>query len=714
MPCGGRRLSLKQQRELDAKMHQTLRSLMFSHYVREESTRRSTLLEAQRILSGDQRQNAVLKEEPTTGEEMDDECDLELEPRAEPMEAERSHLVVKNPHCSRSQVDMREPTPSVAVEDRLTYSNGGGLLKNTEIREDVDEYLDMRVQKDESLFDNELTAEQKLELSSGPSTVENHLIDHYPEVQLDVDTEVTMEELKTLSLDDVCIRMAYCAHAASSDGDFKHNTQWYMGMMKTCLEAIATHEYPRPHLPFEVERLLDIYCDKLREDWREEEERNLRKLERRNTSCTPSFDCVYPVSKEIMMNNKLLLTGITGDADLFFSLYFKGVHMKDEHQCYPDCICVSVSYRQANVMHFAAAHGNAEFIKKVLFPGKTLPDDSIIRDHYRTTIYGWVCSAIEGMGTQMYPFDVAVLYDYKDCAREILGYETCAKMLRERKFPMARVKCSLPFREYVESPLSVAVYHGNMDMVKMLQYWQLIKPQHFPQAFREAANAGDLVMLNELWEMSGRNVDLVTEQEAEMKGNCTPLHVAAAAGQLRAVQFLCHMGEALRTKPDAAGDLPLTYAIENGHMAIAEFLMKTFPHEVNHTVIRSAIACKRNRVAKILFHDMLDLKEVIDDIRPLKFAVDTENFHCAEYFLRQYMLEKKINESPWQNDVGEALDSVLRCRTLSPEMKTKFVIAFQLAGVKISMVKVLKTVSDRTVASLICNSLRNNSNQPKT
>ncbi|ETN76943.1 hypothetical protein NECAME_00468 [Necator americanus] len=295
--------------------------------------------------------------------------------------------------------------------------------------------------------------------------------------------------------------------------------------------------------------------------------------------------------------------------------------------------------------------------------------------------------------------------DYKDCAREILGYETCAKMLRERKFPMARVKCSLPFREYVESPLSVAVYHGNMDMVKMLQYWQLIKPQHFPQAFREAANAGMLLFLTRTLHLCVKFV-------------------------FPKVQFLCHMGEALRTKPDAAGDLPLTYAIENGHMAIAEFLMKTFPHEVNHTVIRSAIACKRNyefrglisaqidlcysRVAKILFHDMLDLKEVIDDIRPLKFAVDTENFHCAEYFLRQYMLEKKIIESPWQNDVGEALDSVLRCRTLSPEMKTKFVIAFQLAGVKISMVKVLKTVSDRTVASLICNSLRNTSNQPRT
>ncbi|RCN46234.1 hypothetical protein ANCCAN_07780, partial [Ancylostoma caninum] len=138
------------------------------------------------------------------------------------------------------------------------------------------QYLD----EDESLFENELTAEQKLQLSGDNAAVEDRVTDHYPEVALDVDTEVTLDGLKTLSLEDVCIRMAYCAHAATSGGDSKHSGSWYMGMMKTCLEAVATHEYARPHLPFEVERLLDEYCDSLNESFRAEEERNLRKLER--------------------------------------------------------------------------------------------------------------------------------------------------------------------------------------------------------------------------------------------------------------------------------------------------------------------------------------------------------------------------------------------------------------------------------------------------
>ncbi|KHJ96456.1 hypothetical protein OESDEN_03576, partial [Oesophagostomum dentatum] len=231
----------------------------------------------------------------------------------------------------------------------------------------------------------------------------------------------------------------------------------------------------------------------------------------------------------------------------------------------------------------------------------------------------------------------------------------------------------------------MAVYHGNMDMIKMLQAWQLIKPQHFPQAFREAANAGDVQMLTELFEMCGKNPNLMVEQNVGSdKFLQSPLHVAAAAGHLRAVQYLCLFGEAFRTLPDGAGDLPLTHAIENGHMAIVDYLMKTYPQEVRYPIIRSAIACKRNRVAKCMFDKMLDLKEVIDDVRPLKFAVDVENFHCAEYFLKSYMNTRKVDLPPWSFDVMEALDSVLRCKSLPPEKKAKFVVAFQLAGVKVT------------------------------
>ncbi|EYC46297.1 hypothetical protein Y032_0402g809 [Ancylostoma ceylanicum] len=728
MSFKGRR-SQKQQRELDAKMHQTLRSLMFPHYEREESARRSALLEAQRIVAGTHNQPAVIKEEQVVAEDedldLDLECDLELEPRVEPMEAQPlppppppppPPLQPEPPNVKRKEPrakPRRAATPLSSVEDRPARQDHAEPEPNGELLDGGDGYTNEYLDEDESLFENELTAEQKLQLSGDAPAFENRVTDHYPEITLDVDTEVTLEGLKTLSLEDVCVRMAYCAHAAASGGDSKHSGSWYLGMMKTCLEAVATHDYARPHVPFEVERLLDQYCDSLNEAFQAEEERNLRKLERRNIGFAANFECVYPASTEKMVSSKLLLTGVAGDTNAFFRLYFEGVHMKDDKSCYDDCICLSVSPRDPNVLHFAAAHGNAQFIKKVLFPDKALPDDPVVRDHYRNMMFAWACSAIDTISNQMYPFDVAVFYDYKDCAREFLGYETCAKMLRERKTEMTRARSSLPFREYIESPLSIAVYHGNMEMIRMLLYWQLIKPQHFPQAFREAANAGDIAMLGELWEMCGRDLNLVTEQNAESQGICTPLHVAAAAGQLRAVQFLCYLGEGLRTKPDAAGDLPLTYAIENGHMAVVDFLMKTFRTEVRHTVIRSAIACKRNRLAKQIFHDMLDLREVIDEVRPLKFAVDVENFHCAEYFLKQYMNEKKVTEWPWANDISEALEAVLRCRTLTPEQKTKFVVAFQLAGVKISMVNILKIVTDRPVAALICNSLRSSSNQPK-
>ncbi|KAL6738309.1 hypothetical protein Aduo_011870 [Ancylostoma duodenale] len=286
--------SKKQQRELDAKMHQTLRSLMFPHYEREESARRSALLEAQRILAGTQNQPAVLKSEPMSEEDdLDLECDLELEPRVEPMEAEplpppppsqpeTPPVKRKEPRTrSRRAVHAAAPSSS-AVEDRSARENHNEPEPNGELPGGGDEYTTEYLDEDESLFENELTAEQKLQLSGDTAAVEDRVTDHYPEVALDVDTEVTLDGLKTLSLEDVCIRMAYCAHAATSGGDSKHSGSWYMGMMKTCLEAVATHEYARPHLPFEVERLLDEYCDSLSESFRAEEERNLRKLERRD------------------------------------------------------------------------------------------------------------------------------------------------------------------------------------------------------------------------------------------------------------------------------------------------------------------------------------------------------------------------------------------------------------------------------------------------
>ncbi|CAJ0602378.1 unnamed protein product [Cylicocyclus nassatus] len=718
----GRRPTQKQQRELDAKMHETLRSLMFRQYERETSVRRSALLEAQRILAGKGDQLAVEpKKEPTSDDDLDLECDLELEqpvqiveeqpaPSSSRAPAPRPRKPESRPRARRTG-ELAEPGPAPARVTRSSAVHNEVPRLEVTAQDDVEleevSMVEPQDVSDEPLFDNQLTAEEKLRLSEG-GVVAGAL-----DIDIDVDTEVTLDQLKTLSLEEVCIRMAYCAHNALQGGDTRHSASWYKGLMKTCLEAVNTHEYPRPHLPFEVERIFDDYCHKIAEQKRAEDARNAVKLERRSIGCTTTlFECVYPVSTESMTSNKVLLTGVTGDAAAFFKLYLQNVHIRQGKQCYHDCICYSVSYRQPNVLHFAAAYGNAEFIKKVMFPEDALPHDQAIREHYKTMIEGWLLGAIEQGGTKMYPFDVAVFYNYKDCAREFLGSKDFAKALQDRKTEMTMPRSSLNYNEYIESPLSMAVYHGNSEMIKMLHNWQLIQPQHFPQAFREAANAGDVQMLTELYEMCRRNVTYIVEQDKERPMQ-TPLHVAAAAGHLRAVQYICTWGEFVRTKPDAVGDLPLTYAIENGHMAIADWLMHTYPNEINPTVIRSAVACKRNRLAKQIFDKLLHFDEIIDKIKPLNFAVEVENFHCAEYFLKQYMIAKKVNTAPWSEDVAQALHNVLQCRSLPADKKTKFVIAFQLAGVKISMVNIIKIVKDKSVAALICNSLRNSFNQPK-
>ncbi|VDO28026.1 unnamed protein product [Heligmosomoides polygyrus] len=119
-----------------------------------------------------------------------------------------------------------------------------------------------------------------------------------------------------------------------------------------------------------------------------------------------------------------------------------------------------------------------------------------------------------------------------------------------------------------ESPLSIAAYHGNVEMVDLLKKHELLLPHHFPQAFREAAGAGDLPMLRKLWTLCGENHACLHESESERcRRRCTPLHVAAAAGHLTCVQHLC-VDDYLRKTQDCVGDLPLNYAIENGHLVI--------------------------------------------------------------------------------------------------------------------------------------------------
>ncbi|KHJ96457.1 hypothetical protein OESDEN_03577 [Oesophagostomum dentatum] len=92
-----------------------------------------------------------------------------------------------------------------------------------------------------------------------------------------------------------------------------------------------------------------------------------------------------------------------------------------------------------------------DFIRKVLFPEDALPHNLAIRSHYKNMIDLWLRGAIDYTGQKLYPFDVAVFYNYKDCARELVGYEDYAKMLRERKTEMSLPRCSLFYREYIVS-----------------------------------------------------------------------------------------------------------------------------------------------------------------------------------------------------------------------------------------------------------------------
>ncbi|KAK6060470.1 ankyrin repeat protein [Cooperia oncophora] len=597
-----------------------------------------------------------------------------------------------------------------------------------------------------------------------------------------------------MSLDDVCTRMAYYIYASSTDGHFKHSHSWYRNMWHTCLSALSTHEYPRPNLPFDVERELDKLCDGVDEEFREEISRNSKKFdkvvglgavityfavdrvpngqrnEKHKKEGGARFECLYPVAAEDLKNNPLLLTGITANTGAFFKLVTENTRIIDDNSCYPNCICYSTSpTTRANVLHFAAAYGNAEFIKSVLYPEQDRFPNQQIREHYNGMISRWLRALIAPSCSRMSPFDMAVFYDDLKCAEALLT-RTTVNAARDRKSDMASPNSSLPFRPYTESQLSLAVYHGNTEIVQILMDTGLIKPHHYPQAFREAANAGDSHMLMRLWKMCGEDESYLLDHDQKPgKRMCSPLHLAAAAGHLRCVQFLCQ-SQPLRIQPDAVGDLPLIYALENGHMKpepairrdtqltgfrelpakllcrqystsvrkiqtnstafsllaltfqeIVHYLMEAFPAEVPPTAIKSAINCKRNKLARDLFHRIMERKDIIAECKPLTFAVEVGNFHMAEHILRQYAGNNKgsdyflqVSEEPWCSDVSDALRAVLCSGALNAEKKAKFVIAFQLAGFKVSMVNVVRMVNDKTLTATICNSLRHPANQPQS
>ncbi|KJH47974.1 hypothetical protein DICVIV_05950 [Dictyocaulus viviparus] len=144
-----------------------------------------------------------------------------------------------------------------------------------------------------------------------------------------------------------------------------------------------------------------------------EQQRNLKKFEKRsskNRALCSTFECVYPVDKQEILNNPVLLTGISGDTEMFFKMYLCASHSYEDQKCPSNCICFSATRSKANVLHFAAAYGNADFISTLLFPEESMLVDRSLSDHYKIMLERWLNSAISANGSFMFPFDVAVYY----------------------------------------------------------------------------------------------------------------------------------------------------------------------------------------------------------------------------------------------------------------------------------------------------------------
>ncbi|KAK6039434.1 hypothetical protein COOONC_23062, partial [Cooperia oncophora] len=121
---GGWRTSQKQQRELDAKMHQTLRTLMFAAYEREEAERQ-----------GNQNDAHIVKDE----DELADECDLDLEPRLEMKPVRHPVPVEPEPQPEADRIAASEPSLQPTAQQK------GDLLD--------DGYQNEGLFDDEELFD---------------------------------------------------------------------------------------------------------------------------------------------------------------------------------------------------------------------------------------------------------------------------------------------------------------------------------------------------------------------------------------------------------------------------------------------------------------------------------------------------------------------------------------------------------------------------------
>ncbi|VDO10876.1 unnamed protein product [Haemonchus placei] len=145
-------------------MHQTLRSLMFAAYEREEEERQKAFADAQRIVSGTQIGLANVKDE------LDDECDLELEPRFDVKPIRRPVPVEPEPQSETDRLDIPDPSLQSRPVTRSTVRQ--------QVVED-DEYVDEIVSDNEELFN---AHEEKLKIQGDSMRTDDIAISEPSEV----------------------------------------------------------------------------------------------------------------------------------------------------------------------------------------------------------------------------------------------------------------------------------------------------------------------------------------------------------------------------------------------------------------------------------------------------------------------------------------------------------------------------------------------------
>jgi ankyrin repeat protein len=177
-------------------------------------------------------------------------------------------------------------------------------------------------------------------------------------------------------------------------------------------------------------------------------------------------------------------------------------------------------------------------------------------------------------------------------------------------------------------PITIAIQHGSASYIEILtRYgadlnsgrWIGIEPPIF-SAVVPVNRKGSLEFFKLLVEQYGANL-----HKREAIGEKTVLHVAARAGLIHYVQYLCEKDPSLAQTCDIQGDTPLHFAVDLGHLDCAKILIsvaKADPNRLNSLQYSPiGIAC-RNQLDDIVVYlcqNGADIDKVEDnDTTPLE------------------------------------------------------------------------------------------------